>query len=406
MIKYIKTQDERLCCGCRACEQICPVSAIRMEKNAEGFLYPILDNSTCVKCDLCEKVCPEESAPEKRRPIEIYAVQHKNEEILKNSSSGGSFRLLADEIIKCGGCVVGCKWDINYHPVLAIADTIEELSSMQGSKYLYSDTVEIYKNVKERLDEGQQVLFTASPCQCAGLIKYLQKTYDNLITADFLCHGMPSQKAFDCYLDAIEKKLLHAKRELVLRPNGRHQVITSFKFRDKEKRGWGHVISYTWKTARKQYKRYSVGTIDSYDYGFLKGYFNRYSCFSCPFRGEERHTDFTFCDYWGVENYHKEFIVSKGVSAVSINSERGEKIIKKIKNQAILVKTEFKNVAKENPALMKNFEEKIPEPRKIVYEILEKKGWEKFEKKYFKVHNYWIKKLWYVLPEYIEKILK
>lgn len=399
MLKYLETQDESLCCGCRACEQICPVNAILMLKNKEGFYYPVLDEKICINCGLCEKVCPEMDRPLGKEPIEIYAIQHKNDDILKESSSGGAFRLLADEIIKNAGCVVGCIWDENYQPILTIADTIEELLPMQGSKYLSSNTLDVYTQVKERLKKGQKVLFTGAPCQCAGLIKYLGKEYENLLTADFLCHGMPSQEIFNQYLDTVENNLGLAK-------NKNSRKITSYKFRDKSKKGWGHVSSYTWVNNSKEYKRYSIGKTDEYDYGFLKGYFNRYSCYSCNFRGKNRFTDFTFCDYWGIQNYHPEFISTKGVSALSINTLKGKSFFEKIKEKTIYAKTDLKNVAIENPSLLHEEIETIPLERKKMYEMLKKLGWQSVAKKYFRPKNYFLYHIWYFLPKWLTKLIK
>lgn len=399
MLKFLETNDESLCCGCRACEQICHVNAISMFKNNEGFYYPKLNKKICVNCGLCEKVCPEMGKPLGQKPIEIYAIQHKNKDILKESSSGGAFRLLADEIIKDGGCVVGCIWDENYQPILAIANTFEELLPMQGSKYLSSNTLNIYTQVKERLKNRQKVLFTGAPCQCAGLIKYLGKNYENLLTADFLCHGMPSQEIFNQYLNTIESKLKLSK-------NKSSRKITSYKFRDKSKKGWGHTSSYTWLYNNKEYKKYSIGSIDEYDYGFLKGYFNRYSCYSCNFRGKNRFTDFTFCDYWGIQNYHSEFIYNKGVSALSVNTLKSKVFFEKIKEKAIYTKTDLKNVSKENPTLLHEKIETIPTERKQIYKILKELGWKTVAKKYFRRENYWLYRIWYFLPEWMTKLIK
>lgn len=46
------------CYSCSACAAACPVGAIEMKKNQEGFRYPFVDRSMCIDCHLCVKVCP------------------------------------------------------------------------------------------------------------------------------------------------------------------------------------------------------------------------------------------------------------------------------------------------------------------------------------------------------------
>lgn len=407
MLKYIETKNEGICCGCRACEQICPQKAIFMKENNEGFYYPELCSNLCINCGLCESVCPEMKRPIGGKLISIYAVQHKNEEILKNSSSGGVFRLLADEIIINGGCVIGCMWNENYQAILKIAESKSQLEQMQGSKYISSDTGDIYKQVELRLKKGQKVLFTGAPCQCAGLLSFLRQPYNNLLTADFLCHGMPSQKIFDYYLDdIINKHRLATKGKKTLTAIEKERLITSYKFRDKQKKGWGHVSSYTWIQGKKQHKHYNVEMTDPYDCGFLKGYFNRYSCYICPFRGEMRFTDFTFCDYWGVKNFHSEFDTKMGVSALSINTTKADDFRKKLIDKAIWLKTNAIDVAKENPTLLHECTEEIPYMRCKVFSLLEEKGWKATAKKHFRTKNYYLLRIWYSMPTRIVKIIK
>lgn len=131
MLKFLAEQDESKCCGCGACKEICPKKAISMKPNTEGFMYPMVDAEKCVECKLCEKVCPEMVMPLKADPLEIYAIQNKDKTELFDSSSGGAFRLVADSIINQGGNVVGCVWNDNVEPVLAITDTLDGLKPMQ-----------------------------------------------------------------------------------------------------------------------------------------------------------------------------------------------------------------------------------------------------------------------------------
>ena len=387
MIAYIKTKEADACCGCRACEQICPKQALSMVANDEGFLYPSLDEARCVACGMCDKVCPVEHRPEGYSDMKVYAVQHKNEEILQNSSSGGAFRLIADEIITRGGCVVGCVWNEEGHPVLRMAESLGELEPMQGSKYLSSDTETVYRAVKERLVSEQTVLFTGAPCQCAGLLNFLGKTYENLYTADFLCHGMPSWHAFDADAQSLRKHY--------------GPSVSDFKFRDKSKRGWGYAFSFEGNGK----KHINLGQTDEYQYAFAKGYLNRYTCYFCPFRGEKRFTDFTFCDYWGIGRFHSQINSEKGVSALAVNSEKAAEL-KKVMENALWIDTDAKNVAVENGSLLYPHGEPIPELRHTVYSRMASEGWDAVARKHFRAKHRRLKKLWYALPKGLVKTIK
>ncbi|MBR2924112.1 MAG: Coenzyme F420 hydrogenase/dehydrogenase, beta subunit C-terminal domain [Clostridia bacterium] len=388
MIDYINSKDQSRCCGCRACEQVCPKGALAMKPNDEGFLYPDLDTVKCIHCGLCDKVCPMMNRPEGVTPKSIYAVQHNRDEVLENSSSGGVFRLLADYVIEQGGCVVGCVWSEGNSPILTIAETHDALKPMQGSKYLSSDTTVVYKKVKGLLENGKLVLFTGAPCQCAGLLTYLRKSYENLYTADFLCHGMPSQQIFDAYLGSIEKR--------------RKGKVSDIKFRDKSRRGWGYCFSYFCNG-----KKYAdVGMTNPYTFGFVSGYLNRYSCYSCLFTGEKRFTDFTFCDYWGYFDYGIGVDGSKGISAVSVNTERAVRLQQTLADQATWIPTKIDHVAAENPSIL--YEEYCvpPEIRRKIYRLVDQEGWEQIEKQYLRMKHYHLKKLWYMLPVDIARALK
>lgn len=395
MLEFIKKSDESLCCGCKACEQICPKNAIELTPNDEGFFYPELNKEKCIHCRLCEEICPMMNKPLENEIKDIYAVQINDQKVLLNSSSGGAFRLLADTVIEKGGYVVGCIWGQGYRPVLEIACSKSQLLPMQGSKYLASDTNNIYMRVEKLLKSDELVLFTGTPCQCAGLINYLRRDYENLLVADFLCHGVPSQKAFDAYIKQIYKK------------NKIKDIDTAeYKFRDKTKMGWGIVSSYSWKKGKKKYKKYFVGLIDSYDYAFTQGYLNRYSCYSCPFRGKERCSDFTFSDFWGYDRFYDDLDISKGLSALSINTDKAEEIKNKLINKARIRKTTVEHVAIENPAILECTEDKIPEIRKSIYIEIEKTGWERTARKYFRCNNWFLRKIWYMIPTPVMRIIK
>lgn len=388
MLDYFIKNNESICYGCRACVQVCSANALSMKQNADGFFYPVLDETKCVNCHLCEKVCPEMNPPDGEIPLDAYAVQNRSKHILLQSSSGGMFRLLADHIIEAGGYVTGCVWNENNRPVLSVVKEKTDLESMQGSKYLSSSTENTYTKVKSLLDNEQIVLFSGSPCQCAGLLKFLRKPYENLITLDFLCHGMPSQKVFDSFITFLKEKY--------------GEKIENFEFRDKSLKGWGHVETFDVKSKKK----YTVGMNSSYLFGFLNGYFNRYSCYSCKFRGKERVSDFTMSDYWGVEKHHNEFDIKLGVSALTVNTVKAQNILMALSDRAILIPTRIEWIAEENPSLLHKHDEEIPRLRKTIFQEIDRDGWKKVEKRYLRCSGYVMKKMWYAIPIPIQNRIK
>lgn len=390
MLKFLTEQDESKCCGCGACREVCPQKAISMQKNTEGFMYPMVDTEKCTDCKSCERVCPETIAPPKAAPLEIYAVQNKNKAELFDSSSGGAFRLLADSVINQEGYVVGCVWNEKMEPVLMITDSIDGLKSMQGSKYLYSSTEHTYSQTKKHLDDGKLVLFTGTPCQCAGVLNYLGRSYETLLTMDFLCHGFPSQRAFDAYRKHCEQ--IHHNRKM-----------SYYKCRDKSTHGW--AISESYLINGKKHKAH--GMTSPYLFGFINGYFNRYSCYTCSFRGRNRFTDYTVCDYWGYKKEENEQIdTHNGVSAFQVNTEKGKHFMTSFASKALMHLTDQEIVAIENPAILYDKKENIPVPRKTIYREIDKTGWKTVEKKYLRCEHFYLKKMWYALPDSLTQALK
>ena len=210
----IRISDKSLCCGCTACENACPAHCIVMRRDREGFDYPVTNPDLCLNCGLCEKVCPVLNPPARTAPMAAYAARCENG--LEKVSSGGVFQLLAEEVINQGGVVCGAALDsscaVEHREVL----TTKELDALRGSKYVQSGLYSIYEDVRFRLDEGVEVLFSGTPCQIAGLKAYLQKDYAGLYTVDLACHGVPSPGLWEKYKAALDfyRKLVDVDEDL------------------------------------------------------------------------------------------------------------------------------------------------------------------------------------------------
>lgn len=356
---FLQTDLLQECYGCRACEKICPKSAISIKPNSEGFIYPILDLDKCVDCGMCHNVCPYDNPPIEHSPIKAFAFQYHNNIKLLKSSSGGAFPAMADYILSKGGYVCGCIYNNNKEAIHVVSNHSDVVALMSGSKYVQSDLLNVYPEIKKLLDGRQLVLFSGTPCQVAGLLNYLKKTYDNLFTVDLICHGVPSPLLLKRYLDSYKNE------------------VVDLQFRDKMRNGWCSQGSIKIKYGSKKYKikRISPYNDSYYYYYYLRNSVSRISCYSCAFATRHRISDITIGDYWNIQDIIPELNKAKGVSAVLANTNKGVSLIDKIKNDAILYETSIDDIVKGNGNLQKPCE--MPIQRKYIYGKINELGFSK-----------------------------
>ena len=315
------------CCGCSACASACPKQCIEMKKDKEGFLYPIINEELCIDCGLCEKVCPILNASEDDVPHNQsgFLVQHKDEVIRRQSTSGGAFTAIATWIINQGGVVFGGAYQENSFKVIhREAITIEDLKIFRNSKYVQSEIGDTYKKAKEYLRAGKWVCYSGTPCQIEGLISYLRgKSYEKLICVDVVCHGVPSPLILAKYISFQKEKI--------------GGTFTNILFRDKY---FGYHYSSFSIYNRDKKKDYHKG-VDSNAY--LRAFFNnlsdRPSCFDCKFKKRYRKSDLTIWDCFPIEKFTKE-LDGKGTTRVLIQSDKGQYIMDQIRKDMKVVEVE------------------------------------------------------------------
>ena len=307
MIRLTKKAD---CCGCGACAQSCPKRCITMKQDEEGFLYPAVEDARCIDCGLCERVCPilnkRSSGSE---AVLAYAAYTSDDALREKSSSGGIFMVLAQEILSRGGYVAGAAFDedLSVHHILV--NDPQDLDKLRGSKYVQSRMEDTYLWVKEQLQKGRPVLFSGVSCQVAGLKAYLGKEHEGLYTVDVLCHGVPSPKVWEKYL-----------QEQARDHGGKPAVVS---FRDKRS-GWnGSSISVKFDNEAEYCRR---GSEDRYMQVFLRDICLRPSCHSCRFKDFPRPADLTIGDAWGIGKHMPELDDDRGTSVVMVNSPKGRQL--------------------------------------------------------------------------------
>jgi coenzyme F420-reducing hydrogenase beta subunit len=363
----IKITDKKNCCGCNACGDVCSRNAIIFKTDNEGFWYPEADNEKCTNCGLCEKVCPVTNiAKLKKNDFEkphCYAAIHKNLGIRLDSSSGGLFSALAEKMYRDGGYVGGAIYNEDFSVSHFISNDKQDLSRLRNSKYLQSDATGFYKEVKRLLVKGEKVLVCGTPCQMTALRAFLSKNYEDLLIVDLICNAVCSPKSHRKYLDALETKFdskvvsLNAKHKKTGWENSARQIIFAN----------GKIIYLT----RRE---------DVFSRAFIADKIKRPSCFHCVFKGFPRIADISLGDYWEIKNVAKELDDDMGVSAVIINSQKGERYFNAIKNKLKTKETMIESM--KQPSLVRS----LPLPqydRNAFFEDMDKMDFFDLSKKHF-----------------------
>jgi coenzyme F420-reducing hydrogenase beta subunit len=280
-----------------------------MREDHEGFLYPVVEAELCVQCGKCDAVCPVHQKKTGAYPT-AYLAQNKNDAERQNSTSGGVFSVIARYVIERGGIVFGAVFNENFEVVHVSIDTIEQLPRLQGSKYVQSNLNRSFKTAQEELKKGRLVCFSGTPCQIEGLLNFLNRDYENLITVAVICYGAPSPKLFRKYVECVKDKF---KDELV-----------DYKFRSKK---YGYASPTVVVNFAKNGEKDSRSLIKSFTKTYFSGLSMRPACYQCPFKTVEKRLDFMLGDCWNVASYCKDMDDNRGTTSVFVYSQKAENIL-------------------------------------------------------------------------------
>lgn len=358
------------CTGCSACESVCKQNAIRMEYNEEGFLYPKINLDNCLNCGKCDHVCPTISRKRITYSDEYpkaYGAINKNTEELLRSSSGGLFILLAKEILSRNGVIAGAAFSDDFQYVKhVIVDDEENLNQLLGSKYLQSDTRNIFPIIKIILESERYVLFSGTPCQIVALKNFLQKDYYNLLCVDVICHGAPSPFVW-------QKYLCYVINEFNLTPR-----YISHRYKMNSWDSFGIRINDNERFYFRDLNQ------DPYLKLFLNNYSLRESCFDCCAKGEYRQSDITLGDFWGAENFGFADN-SDGVSLVIVHNQKGLEFFSSLADSVLSIPVNCSDAIKYNSAY--EFSVNPPEKRKEFFADMNKISWDGLFKRYNRVET-------------------
>lgn len=380
------------CCACSACINICSRRAVSMQEDEYGFFYPIIDEKKCIMCGKCKTVCAFQKSNIDNNPIKTFAAVANDDELVKKSASGGIYAAMAKKTLDDGGVAVGAVLENDFSVKHELIDSKENLFQLQGSKYSQSNIGYNYKKVKERLIRGQKVLFSGTPCQVDGLNAYLGIKFENLVTVDIICHGVPNNRMLQEYIEVLSDRLCGC--------------VSNFLFRDKSI-GWGINGSFIINGKKKKIWQSS----SSYLYYFKKGWIYRESCYRCKYTCEHRPADITIGDYWGIEKQHPEYLrkngwnESKGISVVIANTEKGEIFLNSMDGAIEFKPSEFDKAASGNAQLKRP---STPGNRDCILAIYKCGGWRALEKVFRKSIGlkYYSSQIKALIPARLKRIIK
>ena len=377
------------CTGCMACVDICPVDCISSAVYDNGFNYSTIDTSRCISCGKCYSICPIETQSKNQEEQHLFAAFSKDPAVRMGGSSGGVFEVLAKHFLEQGYYICGAAFE-NTTLKHRIINAVDDLPPLLKSKYIQSDMKGIYNDIIKLLKNGEKVFYCGTPCQVSALINSVPTSLKSgLFTADIICHGVPSQKVFDDYIQTLEQK--HSGQ------------ISDFSFRVKDnKYKHAHGYSYTVTKSGNSVTVNGVYTNSSFYNAFKNYLIFRDSCYDCQYATLKRVSDITLADFWGIEKYDFKANVDTGVSMIITNTERGLHTFKKNKDNIVCKEFPLTYGIDSNYCLTHST--KKPKNRDLIIEKIAKNGYAQTAKEHFNSNFFY--RIYWLLPASVRTFVR
>lgn len=332
---------KHLCTGCLSCVLSCPRNCLKTNFDENGFTYPECKNlSKCVNCGFCEDACPIlHPVAINVQEVSAFAAYSLNDNLRKESSSGGVFSELALQIIQQGGIVFGAKYNNDFSVHHVGVATEAGLAQLRGAKYVQSELGDSFCKIRACLQNHQKVMFVGTPCQVAGLKIFLKKEYENLITIDFICHGVPSPLAWKEYVKYRAKKDAEGQLPKMINLRSKHTGWSDYQYSNLYE--YANGFHYSARSNKDPFMKFFVGD-----------YINRESCASCMYKGYKRVSDLTLGDFWGIWDVAPEMDDNKGTSLLLIQSEKGREYVYRCEVNLKIQPVKLEWASIQNPSLL------------------------------------------------------
>ncbi len=350
VIEKLEEQEKKAICksteciNCNLCKKVCPQDAIKQVETELHFTYNQRDTNKCINCGKCLKICPILN-PEKKENFQSvsYAAKNKDINIQKESTSGGVFTAIAEEILKEKGVVYGAQ-RIHGKTSHIRVNNKKDLQKIRGSKYSYSKLDDILGLIEKDCKSNKKILFSGTPCQVGAMKKLIGK-YKNIVYVSVICHGVLNDALVDEYCKKENVELL--------------------QYRTKE-RGWqqSHVKYDKYTNEFNNDKLLSL---------YISNVILRESCYECKYK-ENNPADLILGDYWGIKEEAEEMFDNNGVSVVIVNSKKGQEMFQKIKNKLLYKQTEIDHLKITHPNLYQS--PKKPIDRYNVEKRIKESSWQ------------------------------